>query len=176
MRAELECAGYQDDQADFDQDGRAPVGVLHLSCGHPDAQRKSRQSEQGPYQEVADATSAVSRPRRVSPVLPTAWRWRHSIGTKDGSIIATIIRSHMPRKGAAVPGHVCPHIGSHAVDIVQPPGIGISSMADMDARQTIIPAALALRATPRRRRRLVAKHRGKSLVVISCPLAASTKT
>ena len=45
-----------------------------------------------------------------------------------------------PKPDAAAPGHVCP--GSHAIDIVQPPGIGISPIADMDANQTIVTAAL----------------------------------
>jgi hypothetical protein len=39
--------------------------------------------------------------------------------------------------------HVCPGIHIHAIDIVQPPGIGISPIADMDAHQTIVTAALA---------------------------------
>src|SRR3979490_3159153 len=49
----------------------------------------------------------------------------------------------MPRNDAAAPGHVCWGIRIHAVDIVQPPGIGISPIADMDAHQTIVAAALA---------------------------------
>ena len=36
-----------------------------------------------------------------------------------------------PRNDAAAPGHVCPGIRIHAIDIVQPPGIGISPIADM---------------------------------------------
>jgi hypothetical protein len=48
----------------------------------------------------------------------------------------------MPRNDAAAPSNVCPHIGIHAIDIVQPPGIGISPIADMDWHQTIVPAAL----------------------------------
>ena len=70
---------------------------------------------------------------------------------KDGSIIATIIMIHMPRNDAAAPGHVCPGIRIQAIDIVQPPGIGISP-ADMDAHQTIVTAALAAKssaATPK---------------------------
>src|SRR5881397_1542501 len=77
------------------------------------------------------------------------------MGTKDGSIIATIITSHMPRNDAAAPGHVCPGIRIHAIDIVQPPGIGISSIADMDAHQTIVTAALAAKSsaeTPKKAR------------------------
>src|SRR5919109_29024 len=69
------------------------------------------------------------------------------MGTKDGSILATIITTHMPRNDAAAPGHVCPGIRIHAIDIVQPPGIGISPIADMDAHQTIVAAALAAKSS-----------------------------
>ncbi len=61
----------------------------------------------------------------------------------------------MPRNDAAAPGHVCPGIRIHAIDIVQPPGIGISPIADMDAHQTIVPAALAAKSsaeTPKKAR------------------------
>src|SRR2546430_17670483 len=74
------------------------------------------------------------------------------MGTNDGSIIAAIITTHMPRNDAAAPGHVCPAIRIHAIDIVQPPGIGIPPIADMDAHQTIVTAALAAKSsaeTPR---------------------------
>src|SRR5207247_2312718 len=69
------------------------------------------------------------------------------MGTKDGSIIATIITTHMPRNDAAAPGHVCPGSRIPAIDIVQPPGIGISPIADMDAHQTIVTAALAAKSS-----------------------------
>jgi hypothetical protein len=55
----------------------------------------------------------------------------------------------MPRNDAAAPGHVSPHIGIHAIDIVQLPGIGISPIADMDAHQTIVPAALVAKKQSR---------------------------
>src|SRR3989454_9888214 len=77
------------------------------------------------------------------------------IGTKDGSIIATIITTHMPRNDAAAPGRVCPGIRIQAIDIVQPPGISISPIADMDAHQTIVTAALAAKSsaeTPKKAR------------------------
>src|SRR5919198_2604569 len=77
------------------------------------------------------------------------------MGTKDGSIIATIITTHMPRNDTAAPGHVCPGIRIHAIDIVQPPGIGISPIADMDMHQTIVTAALAAKSsaeTPKKAR------------------------
>src|SRR6478672_4821172 len=77
------------------------------------------------------------------------------MGTNDGSIIGTIITTHMPRNDAATPGHVCPGIRIHAIDIVQSPGIGISPIADMDAHQTIVAAALAANSsaeTPKKAR------------------------
>src|SRR2546427_8342447 len=61
----------------------------------------------------------------------------------------------MPTNDAAAPGHVCPGIRIHAIDIVQPPGIGIPPIADMDAHQMIVPAALAAKSsaeTPKKAR------------------------
>jgi hypothetical protein len=52
----------------------------------------------------------------------------------------------MPRNDPAVPRHVCPGIRIHAIDIVQPPGIGISPIADIDTHQTIVTAALAAKS------------------------------
>jgi len=48
----------------------------------------------------------------------------------------------MPRKDAPALAQVCPGISIHAIDIVQPPGIDISPMADMDAHQTIVSVVL----------------------------------
>ncbi|HTS55378.1 MAG TPA: hypothetical protein VMH26_19075, partial [Burkholderiales bacterium] len=75
------------------------------------------------------------------------------MGTRDGNIIATIITTHMPRNDAAAAGHVCPGIRIHAIDIVEPPGIGISPIADMEAHQTIVATVLAAKSsaeTPRK--------------------------
>jgi hypothetical protein len=47
---------------------------------------------------------------------------------------------------AAAPGHVCPGIRIHAIDIVQPPGIGIP-IPDIDAHQTIVTVALAVKSS-----------------------------
>src|ERR1022692_3444922 len=61
----------------------------------------------------------------------------------------------MPRNDAAALGHVCPGIRIHAIDIVQPPGMGISPIADIDMDQTIVSAALAAKSsaeTPRKAR------------------------
>src|ERR1700730_7406968 len=62
----------------------------------------------------------------------------------------------MPRNDAAAPGHVCPGIRIHAIDIVQPPGIGISPIDDIDAHQWIVTAELAAKSsaeTPTKARR-----------------------
>src|SRR6187431_805568 len=77
------------------------------------------------------------------------------MGTRDGIIMATIIATHMPRNVAAAPSHVCSGIRIHAIDIVQPPGIGIPPISDMDAHQTIVTTALAAKSraeTPRNAR------------------------
>ena len=53
----------------------------------------------------------------------------------------------MPRNDAAAPGHVCPGIRIQVIDIVQPPGIGISPIADMDAHPTIVIAVLTAKSS-----------------------------
>src|SRR5437667_5749595 len=78
----------------------------------------------------------------------------------------------MQRNDAAAPGHVCPGIRIHVIGIVQPPGIGISPIADMDAQKTIVPAALAAKSsaeTPKKARSalvvlIVAAHPDARLV------------
>jgi hypothetical protein len=57
--------------------------------------------------------------------------------TRDGSIMATIITTHMPPNDAAAPGHVWPGIRIHAIDTVHPPGMGIPPTAAIDVHQTI---------------------------------------
>jgi hypothetical protein len=56
-------------------------------------------------------------------------QWRRvfkKVGNADGSIMATIIVSHMSRKLVADADQVCPGIRVHIMDIVQPPGISFS--------------------------------------------------
>src|SRR5262249_18252578 len=53
----------------------------------------------------------------------------------------------MPRNDTAAPGQVCPGIRIHAIDIVQPPGISISPIADMDVHQRIVAAGLAAKSS-----------------------------
>src|SRR5215469_6067016 len=52
----------------------------------------------------------------------------------------------MPTNDAAVPSQVSPGIGIHAIDIVQPPGIGISPIVDMEPHQTVVSAAHATKS------------------------------
>ncbi len=52
------------------------------------------------------------------------------IGTRDGSIMATIITTHIPMNEAAAPSQVCPGILIHAIDMVQPPGIAMPPELD----------------------------------------------
>jgi hypothetical protein len=150
-------AGDQNDHTIRDRNGARQLRLLDRDRRQRVAQRKGGRFRTRVHtKKYPTPTSAVSRPRHVSSVPPTAWRQRRRIGTKDDSIIATIITTHMRRNDAAAPGQVCPGV-RHALDIVQPPGIGIRSIADMAAHQTIVTAALAPGAAPRRRRRLAGK-------------------
>src|SRR2546423_10693287 len=100
------------------------------------------------------------------------------MGTKDGNFIATIITTHMPRNDAAAPRHVCPGIRIHAIDIVQPPGIGIAPVADMDAHQTIVTTALAAQTsaeTPKKARSEARSETTRGEIARS-PLATMTAT
>jgi hypothetical protein len=65
----------------------------------------------------------------------------------DGSIIAIIITTHIPTNDPATPSQVCPGIRIQAIDIVQPPGIIMPPVADIEVQQTTVTAAL----TPNRR-------------------------
>src|SRR5262245_18282140 len=94
------------------------------------------------------------------------------MGTRDGSIIATIMTTHMPRSDAAAPGHVCPGIRIQAIDIVQPPGIDIPSMADMDAHQAIVTGTLVAKssaAPPRNARSEDTGRRISAVAVLIMP-------
>src|ERR1700722_6594576 len=61
----------------------------------------------------------------------------------------------MPRNDTATPGHVWPGIRIHIIDIVLPPGIAISPIADIDAHHSIVSVALAMKSsaeTPKKAR------------------------
>jgi hypothetical protein len=53
----------------------------------------------------------------------------------------------MARNDVAAPGHDCPGIRIHAIEMVQPPGIGISLIVDMDAQQKVVSAALTAKSS-----------------------------
>jgi hypothetical protein len=83
-------------------------------------------------------------------------RYRHSIGASDGIIIAPIITTHIATNEATAPAQVCPGIRIHAIDIVQPPGIGISPIADMELHNATVTAAQtanSIAKTPKKARR-----------------------
>src|SRR4051812_31879694 len=62
----------------------------------------------------------------------------------------------MPTKDAAAPDHVWPHIGIHAADSAQPPGMGISPISDIARHHAMVADALATKSrakTPTNTRR-----------------------
>jgi hypothetical protein len=71
-----------------------------------------------------------------------AWK-QSNAGMSDGSIIATIITTHMLTNDVIPPNHDWSGITIHMCDIVQPPGIHIEPIVDIDADVAIVIAALA---------------------------------
>src|SRR5512137_1292828 len=69
----------------------------------------------------------------------------------------------MPRNDAAAPGHVCPGIRIHAIDIVQQPGIGTSPIAELEAHQTIVTAALAAKSSAKTPRNACREARSEAM-------------
>ena len=70
--------------------------------------------------------------------------------------MAIIITTQIPTNSTAAPNHVWSGIGIHIIERVHPPGIAISPIADMDAQEAIVIAALATKTTaemPRKTRR-----------------------
>src|SRR5690349_1057069 len=61
--------------------------------------------------------------------------------------MAIIIKTHMRRNAAVAPNHVCPGMRIHAVDMVQPPGMAISPIADMEMEHAIVAVALAAKSS-----------------------------
>src|SRR5450631_1884978 len=72
--------------------------------------------------------------------------------------------THMPRNDTATLDHVCPDIRIHAIDIVQPPGIGISLIADMDAHHTIVTAALPAKSSAETPKNVSCDARSEAIV------------
>jgi hypothetical protein len=67
----------------------------------------------------------------------------------------------MPTNVAAAPGQVCPGIRIHAIDIVQPPGIVIPPIVDMDPHQTIVTAVLAAKISAETPRKALSETRAE---------------
>jgi hypothetical protein len=53
----------------------------------------------------------------------------------------------MPRKEVKASNPDCPGINIHVIDIAQPPGIGISAIADMDIHHTMVVIKLAVNSS-----------------------------
>jgi hypothetical protein len=91
--------------------------------------------------------------------MAAARRQRHNMGVNEGSIIDAVIATHIPRNEAAAPGQLCPGMHIQSIDIVQPPGILISPIVDMEAHPITVAAALAAKNnadTPKKARRELA--------------------
>src|SRR6202522_2902334 len=82
----------------------------------------------------------------------------------------------MPRNDAAAPGQVCPGIRIQAIDIVQPPGIDISPITDMDAPQAIVAAVLAEKSSIEMPKRTCWKARSETLPRAVCGTCVTALT
>jgi hypothetical protein len=49
----------------------------------------------------------------------------------------------MPRNAVAIAGRVWPGMRIHIIDMFQPPGIGMSGIADIELHEVIVDAVLA---------------------------------
>src|SRR6185503_14057571 len=85
----------------------------------------------------------------------------------DGSIIATIIIDHMPINAIAALIQLCPGIRIHAIDMVQPPGIGIALIVDIETQRKIVAAALQKKSS--------AAMAKKARSPVLCPNSSSRK-
>ena len=90
-----------------------------------------------------------------SRVARRSWRYRHNVGSSDGPIIATIIKSHITTKAAASLGQGCPGVGIQSIDMVHPPGMVIPAAMARDQRivaraLTTKTMTLTVRKGPRR--------------------------
>src|ERR1700676_4728830 len=77
-------------------------------------------SQQNKYPKATKITGAPEFPFSVR-----ARRKRNNIGSADGSIIATIMASHISRNIAEDAVQAWPGIRIHIMDLVQPPGMSI---------------------------------------------------
>jgi hypothetical protein len=82
----------------------------------------------------------------------------------------------MARNAAAAPGQVCPGIRIHAIDIVQPPGIRISSIADIDPHHAIVTAALAAKSSAETAKKSGLERGRPGELIESAPFASDVLT
>ena len=78
---------------------------------------------------------------------------------------------HIPTNDAAAPDHVCPGIDIHAIYIVQPPGIGMPPIADIDAHHAIVAAPLATKSSAEMPRNAFSEVRSE----VTCPVTSNTR-
>src|SRR5262245_37119235 len=81
----------------------------------------------------------------------------------------------MTRKDAAAPGHVCPGIRIHAIDMVQPPGIGIPLVEDIEPHQTIVKAALATKSSAETAKKACCGDRREAVTAATPLIACRTR-
>src|SRR5262245_54870950 len=83
------------------------------------------------------------------------------MATSDGSIIAAIISTHMPRNDAAAMAGDCPGIRIHAIDMLQPPGMGMPPLID-EHQATVVAAVKANASAPQARRAVSGRRAARS--------------
>jgi hypothetical protein len=70
----------------------------------------------------------------------------------------------MPMNGRAAADQLCPGIRIQAIDIVQPPGIGIPPVAGMDAHQATVAVALAAKRSAETLKKSLWETRSKAII------------
>jgi hypothetical protein len=84
--------------------------------------------------------------------------------------------THIPTKEAPAAAQVCPGIRIHTMDIVHPPGIDILPIADIDAHQPIVPAALAARINVETPKKAYWEARSESMRAELSPIRIGSTT
>jgi hypothetical protein len=87
------------------------------------------------------------------------------MGTRDGSIIATIITDHIVRNDSPARSELCP--GIHVIDMVQPPGISMPPIADMDLHHKIVVVVLAAKSSAETPKNVCCEVRSHVIIVSS---------
>ena len=141
-RRKLEYAGRQYNHTDRRRNGACQYRMQHFCHGQCDARREKQPFKYGPHQKCLCQQIAVSQPAEVWLFRPQPAGNAKALAPAVSSRF-TIITTHMPMNDAAAPGQVCPGISIQVIDIVQPPGMSMPPIADMDEPHTTVSAALA---------------------------------